>query len=67
MREDLQKFSETVTSSGSQVILAIVEKVGFRVDSRFREGIFRDGKYHDRLWMGLLCAEYLANQKGRRK
>jgi RimJ/RimL family protein N-acetyltransferase len=43
------------------------EKIGFRVEGRFREDLFRDGKYHDRLWMGLLCAEYLASQKGRRK
>jgi len=43
------------------------EKVGFKVEGRFRQELFRDGEYKDRLWMGLLRAEYLASQKGRRK
>lgn len=34
------------------------EKVGFKVEGRMRESLFRDGKYVDRLWMGLLRSEY---------
>jgi len=43
------------------------EKIGFRVEGCFRQDLFRNGEYHDRLWMGLLRDEYLASQKGRRK
>jgi ribosomal-protein-alanine N-acetyltransferase len=34
------------------------EKVGFKVEGRMRESLFQDGKYVDRLWMGLLRPEY---------
>jgi ribosomal-protein-alanine N-acetyltransferase len=34
------------------------EKVGFRVEGRFREDLFHEGRYKDRLWMGLLRSEY---------
>jgi ribosomal-protein-alanine N-acetyltransferase len=34
------------------------EKVGFKVEGRMRESLFRDGKYSDRLWMALLRSEY---------
>jgi ribosomal-protein-alanine N-acetyltransferase len=34
------------------------ERVGFRVEGRFREDLFHEGQYKDRLWMGLLSSEY---------
>jgi [ribosomal protein S5]-alanine N-acetyltransferase len=34
------------------------EKIGFKVEGRMRESLFKDGKYVDRLWMGLLRSEY---------
>jgi len=34
------------------------EKVGFSVEGRMRESLFRDGKYVDRLGMALLRSEY---------
>jgi [ribosomal protein S5]-alanine N-acetyltransferase len=34
------------------------ERVGFKVEGRMRESLIRDGKYVDRLWMGLLRSEY---------
>lgn len=34
------------------------EKVGFLIEGRFREELFHEGKYKDRLWMGLLRSEY---------
>ncbi|MCI0577819.1 MAG: GNAT family N-acetyltransferase [Chloroflexi bacterium] len=36
------------------------EKVGFRVEGRFREAMFHEGRYKDHLWMGLLRSEYVA-------
>lgn len=35
------------------------EKIGFRIEGRFREDLFQEGKYKDRLWMGLLRSEYI--------
>jgi [ribosomal protein S5]-alanine N-acetyltransferase len=43
------------------------EKVGFKVEGRFREEMFREGGYKDRLWMGLLRSEYDSNKPVRRK
>ena len=34
------------------------ERAGFKVEGRMRQALFRDGEYKDRLWMGLLRAEY---------
>lgn len=34
------------------------EKVGFKLEGCFREDLFRDGCYKDKLWMGLLFSEY---------
>jgi RimJ/RimL family protein N-acetyltransferase len=39
------------------------EKVGFRVEGRMREDLFQDGRYKDRLWMGLLRSEYKSKQQ----
>jgi RimJ/RimL family protein N-acetyltransferase len=36
----------------------LYEKVGFKVEGRFRDDMFQDGTYKDRLWMGLLRTEY---------
>jgi RimJ/RimL family protein N-acetyltransferase len=32
--------------------------IGFKVEGRFRQALFRDGEYKDHLWMGLLRSEY---------
>jgi RimJ/RimL family protein N-acetyltransferase len=42
------------------------EKVGFKVEGRMREHLFQDGKYKDRLWMGLLRSEYRPLKAGKR-
>ncbi len=34
------------------------EAVGFKTEGRFREEMFVEGTYKDRLWMGLLRSEY---------
>ncbi|NOZ27122.1 MAG: GNAT family N-acetyltransferase [Chloroflexi bacterium] len=33
------------------------EKVGFRIEGRWREAEFRHGRYHDILWMSILAHE----------
>ena len=34
------------------------QAVGFKIEGKFREEMFSDGVYKDRLWMGLLRSEY---------
>lgn len=43
------------------------EKVGFKVEGCLREQLFRDGKYRNHLWMGLLRSEYKPLKAGRGK
>jgi ribosomal-protein-alanine N-acetyltransferase len=43
------------------------EKVGFKIEGSFREEMFQDGQYKDRLWMGLLRSEYAPLGNGSRK
>lgn len=43
------------------------ERAGFKVEGRFRQDLFVDGRYVDRLWMGLLRSEYKPNKAGKRK
>lgn len=54
-RIDLGVFADHVAA------VRCYEKVGFRVEGRFREDLFLDGEYKDRLWMGLLRCEYKTN------
>lgn len=39
--------------------IKLYEKVGFKHEGRMREAVFRDGKWHDVIMMGLLQKEYL--------
>jgi len=39
------------------------QKVGFKVEGRLKEHIYRDGFYHDEIVMGLLREEYLKLKK----
>lgn len=38
------------------------QAVGFKIEGKFREEMFLDGIYKDRLWMGLLRSEYSATR-----
>lgn len=40
--------------------IKLYEKIGFAHEGRLREAIFRDGKWHDIVNMGMLQREYLA-------
>jgi [ribosomal protein S5]-alanine N-acetyltransferase len=51
-RIDLGVFAE------HQAAVRCYEKIGFKVEGRFREELFQNGEYKDRLWMGLLRSEY---------
>lgn len=42
------------------------QAVGFKAEGRFREEMFCDGTYHDRLWMSLLRSEYKSNPTAER-
>jgi RimJ/RimL family protein N-acetyltransferase len=42
----------------NEAAVRVYEKVGFKVEGRFRDDMFQDGRYKDRLWMGLLCSEF---------
>ncbi|MBN1779074.1 MAG: GNAT family N-acetyltransferase [Candidatus Buchananbacteria bacterium] len=39
------------------------QKVGFKIEGRLREQVYRDGFYHDMIFMGILRNEYLKNKK----
>jgi len=39
------------------------EKVGFKVEGCFREEMFREGRYRNRLWMGCLRSDYRGKVK----
>jgi len=39
------------------------KKIGFKVEGRFREHIFRDGFWHDKIWMGVLKEELIKAKK----
>ena len=41
-----------------QAAVRIYEKLGFKVEGRFRQDLFHEDQYKDRLWMGLLRSEY---------
>ena len=43
------------------------EKVGFTVEGHFRQDLFVNGEYKDRLWMGLLRSEYVPAKPGKKK
>ena len=60
-RIDLGVFAE------HEAAVRCYEKVGFKVEGRMREDLFRGGEYKDRLWMGLLRSEYKPLKTGKRK
>lgn len=60
-RIDLGVFAE------HQSAVHCYEKVGFKIEGRFRQDLFQAGEYKDRLWMGLLRSEYKPSKAGRHK
>lgn len=43
------------------------EKVGFKVEGRFRQDLFAEGEFKDRLWMALLRSEYVPAKSEKKK
>lgn len=41
-----------------EAAVRLYETVGFKIEGRFREDLFNNGDYVDRIWMGLLRSEY---------
>lgn len=50
------------THSGNVAAVASAERSGFRVSSRFREGIFKDGHHYDNLYMDMTREEYYSSR-----
>ena len=50
-----------------QAAVRCYERLGFKVEGRMREDLFRSGEYRDRLWMGLLRCEYRPVSTGKRR
>lgn len=47
----------------NQVAFSLYKKMGFRVEGKQREGIYRDGEYHDYFLMSILDREYRILEK----
>ena len=60
-RIDLGVFAE------HEAAVRCYENAGFKLEGRMRENLFHDGKYKDRLWMGLLRSEYKPAKSGKHK
>lgn len=54
---NIHKIKLNVYSFNERAIKSY-KKVGFTVEGILREEIFKEGKYHDEIVMGLLCDEY---------
>lgn len=61
-RLDLRRVDLGVYADHAAAIRSY-EKVGFQVEGRLREDMYRDGSYRDRLWMGLLKSEYKREER----
>lgn len=57
----VQKVSLWTHSENSAAVRA-AQRAGFTVSTRYREGIFKDGRHYDNLYMDLLRAEYYAQR-----
>lgn len=50
------------THSGNPAAVASAERTGFRISSRFREGVFKDGHHYDNLYMDMTREEYYTSR-----
>jgi len=57
-RLDLRRVDLGVHADHAAAI-RVYERIGFKVEGRFREDLYHEGAYRDRLWMGLLRSEYV--------
>jgi len=48
-----------IVYSFNQSAIKLYEKVGFKVEGVLRQEMYRDGKYHDKIAMGILREEYM--------
>lgn len=53
--------------AGHESAVRCYEKVGFKVEGRFRQDLFADGEFRDRLWMALLRSEYVPAKPEKKK
>lgn len=50
-----------LTAEYNETAIALYTKLGFKVEGRQRQSLFRDGKYHDCICMSILREEYESN------
>jgi RimJ/RimL family protein N-acetyltransferase len=62
----LHRVALSVFSFNARAIRSY-EKVGFRIEGRLRDAIWRDGRYWDEVQMGILQADWMAVQESRRR
>ena len=60
MELNLHRISLQVFSFNERAI-GLYEKLGFTVEGRIRESLYREGDYHDTIQMGILKSEYKKN------
>ncbi|KAI0310934.1 acyl-CoA N-acyltransferase [Amylostereum chailletii] len=53
----LRRLSLYVLQSNPRAV-ALYEKLGFKHEGRQRESVWKEGRYVDKIWMGLLKSEY---------
>lgn len=61
MQMNINKIRLTVYSH-NQSAIKCYKKCGFKVEGLLRQEVYRDGKYYDKISMGLLKADYLKNK-----
>lgn len=59
---NVRKIALTVYGFNKRAIRSY-EKVGFRVEGRLREAMYRNGSYHDVIWMGMFQDEFEAAER----
>jgi L-amino acid N-acyltransferase YncA len=56
----LEELSKGAKDPSADIVMAIIvkKKVGFRQEGVMRQALFRQGRYHDVILMGILKDEY---------
>ena len=63
MKEIIDAFIEAgVTLKGDEAVQKLNIKAGYTKEGIGRQEFYRDGKYYDRVYWGLLKSEYLAQK-----
>lgn len=61
LEQNIHRISLNVFAFNERAI-RLYERIGFQQEGRSREAIFRDGRYHDIIQMGLLQTEFIGKR-----